>query len=97
VFEVPRLIVGAVYKKTGATMKTLWTKELRLNTVHVDDVARALWHVALHGKPGAAYNVADKADSTQDSINTLVWALFAGKCTSVLTLKTCAGQPVVRH
>ena len=79
----PRLIVGAVYKKTGETMKTLWTKELRLNTVHVEDVARALWHVALHGARGRVYNVADKGDSTQESINMLVrllcvWCVCGG-------------------
>lgn len=62
---MPRLIVGAVYKKSGETMKTLWTKELRLNTVHVEDVARALWHIALNGKQGHIYNLADKGDTSE--------------------------------
>ena len=77
---MPRLIVGAVYKKTGDTMKVsplqssssnadgvlqlLWTDKLCLNTVHVDDVARALWHLAQHGALGQIYNLVDKSDSS---------------------------------
>ena len=76
---MPRLIVGAVYKKTGDTMKVtvhhvyttilmalqlLWTDKLCLNTVHVDDVARALWHLAQHGALGQIYNLVDKGDSS---------------------------------
>ncbi|RKO95805.1 NAD(P)-binding protein, partial [Caulochytrium protostelioides] len=39
----PRLIVAAVYKQLQEDMKMLWTKDIRINTVHVTDVARALW------------------------------------------------------
>eukprot|EP00042_Codosiga_hollandica_P036012 m.271446 g.271446 ORF g.271446 m.271446 type:complete len:388 (-) comp54778_c0_seq2:191-1354(-) len=75
----PRLIVGAVYKKSGETMKLLWTNKLRLNTVHVEDVAAALWHVSTSGALGQAYNLADKSDSTQGSITEIVANLFGIK------------------
>ncbi|KAH9252153.1 hypothetical protein BASA81_009904 [Batrachochytrium salamandrivorans] len=42
----PRLIIGAVYRHLNEEMTLLWTKDLKLNTVHVRDVARALWHIA---------------------------------------------------
>jgi len=31
----PRIIIGAVYQKLNEDMNFLWTKELRINTVHV--------------------------------------------------------------
>jgi hypothetical protein len=33
--------------------------------VHVQDVAAAMWHVALKGTPGAIYNLADYADTSK--------------------------------
>jgi hypothetical protein len=38
----PRLIIGAIHKELGKKMECLYTKDLRLNTVHADDVAKAL-------------------------------------------------------
>lgn len=60
---MPRLIVGAVYKHLGEKMELLWTEKLRLNTVHVEDVAAALWLLAECGAPGEVYNLVDEADS----------------------------------
>jgi len=34
----PRLIIGAVYRQLNEEMSFLWTKDLKLNTVHVTDV-----------------------------------------------------------
>lgn len=42
---MPRIMVASVYKKLGETMKLLWNQDLYLNTVHVDDVCRAVWLV----------------------------------------------------
>jgi nucleoside-diphosphate-sugar epimerase len=65
--------MGAVYRHLKTEMKLLWTKDLRLNTVHVDDVARALWHIAATttekgGRSGAVtgkeiYNLCDKGNT----------------------------------
>lgn len=75
----PRLIIGAVYKKLDQPMKLLWTGKLRINTVHVDDCVRGLWTLATKGEQGEIYNIADKADSSQDSINNLLDALYGIK------------------
>lgn len=40
------LCLARVYKEIGKEMSWLWTGELRINTVHVKDVARALWAAA---------------------------------------------------
>lgn len=40
------LCMAQVYKYLGRDMKWLWTKDLKQNTVHVRDVARALHEVA---------------------------------------------------
>ncbi|KAK3728621.1 hypothetical protein QZH41_011712, partial [Actinostola sp. cb2023] len=72
----PRLIIGAVYKQLGEKMKLLWTKDLKMNTVHVLDVSQALWHLTSHGESGEIYNLCDKADSSQGSITSMVCEIF---------------------
>jgi hypothetical protein len=42
----PRIVIAAVYKELKEEMKFLWTKDLRINTVHVDDVVGALVAIA---------------------------------------------------
>lgn len=59
----PRIICGAIYKHLDKPMKLLWNADLKLNTVHVHDVVRALWHLTTHGESGAIYNLADKNDT----------------------------------
>ena len=42
-------------------MEFLWDKDLKVNTVHVSDVVRAIWHVANNSDcKGKVYNLADK-------------------------------------
>jgi len=72
----PRVLVAAAYKQLNEKMKLLWDSKLRLNTVHVTDVATALWHVARLPQPEPAYNLADKSDSSQGSINAALEAIF---------------------
>ena len=36
-----------------------------MNTVHVTDVCRALWHLTDHGVVGGVYNLADKGDTSK--------------------------------
>ncbi|XP_043270051.1 uncharacterized protein YbjS [Venturia canescens] len=73
----PRLVVGAVYKHLGEMMKLLWGADLHMNTVHVRDVARAMWHVAEREDTlGQIYNLVDEGDSTQGSISASVSELF---------------------
>lgn len=74
------LCMARAYKELGREMKWLWTKDLKCNTVHVKDVARALWHVAqwyVNGKTnwdeGAMgqtpiFNIVDQGDTSQLSL-----------------------------
>ena len=72
----PRLIIGAVYKQLGEKMKLLWSKDLRMNTVHVDDVCRGLWHLTTKGNNGEIYNLVDSGETTQGIISELVCELL---------------------
>jgi len=74
---MPRVVIGAVYKVLGEQMKLLWTEKLLLNTVHVLDVARALWHV--RDSTGEIYNLADHANSSQETISRIVDQIFGIK------------------
>jgi len=72
----PRIICGAVYKHLGEKMKFLWDEKLKINTVHVRDVAKALWHVSQKGQLGAIYNLVDKNDTDQGNFNEILQSIF---------------------
>lgn len=44
-------------------MEMLWTKDLKINTVHVRDVCKALWFLTTHGNSGQIFNLADSNDT----------------------------------
>ncbi|KCV71501.1 hypothetical protein H696_02445 [Fonticula alba] len=75
----PRLVVGAVYKQLGDEMKLLWTKDLLMNTVHVDDVCRAILLVCEKAPAGKIYNLADTGATDQEKITSLVCKIFGIK------------------
>ncbi|KAI9340005.1 hypothetical protein BDR26DRAFT_861949 [Obelidium mucronatum] len=83
----PRIIMGAVYRQLKEPMNLLWTKDLKINTVHVADVARGIWASTVMeadggsrktpiAKGGEVYNLCDKSDSDQGSINEVIKAIF---------------------
>ncbi|KAI9276747.1 hypothetical protein BDA99DRAFT_494018 [Phascolomyces articulosus] len=80
----PRLIIGRVYQHLGEEMKLLWSKDLKLNTVHVNDIVRASWHLAkwyedTGRKPEdetPIFNLSDKEDTDQETINKLLREIF---------------------
>jgi len=72
----PRVICAAVYKHLKEKMKFMWSGDLRLSTVHVRDVAAAMWHCAINVPAGALYNLADKNDTNQEKINKILEAIF---------------------
>ena len=72
----PRVLCAAAYKQLDEKMRFLWDAKLRLNTVHVADVCTALWHVSHLGRPEPVYNLSDKSDSSQGSINEVLEAIF---------------------
>jgi len=75
----PRIITAVAYKHLGEKMQFLWNKEMKINTVHVRDVVRALWFLAEKGSLGAVYNLADKSDTDQGTVNDILEAVFGIK------------------
>uniref|UniRef100_A0A6P7FUD5 Uncharacterized protein LOC114334218 n=1 Tax=Diabrotica virgifera virgifera TaxID=50390 RepID=A0A6P7FUD5_DIAVI len=74
---MPRIIAASIYKHVGETMKLLWNSELRISTVHVQDVCKAVWFVSnREDTNGQIYNVVDDADSTQGSISNVMTDIF---------------------
>jgi len=72
----PRIICGAVYKHLGEKMKFLWDEKLKINTVHVRDVVKALWHLSQKGTNGNIYNLADKGETDQGDFNEILSKIF---------------------
>eukprot|EP01132_Coremiostelium_polycephalum_P001167 gene1167-1477_t len=75
----PRVITGAVYKHLGEKMKFLWTGDIKLNTVHVNDVCKALWHLSQVGQKGSVYNLSDKGDTDAEKISKILEVIFSIK------------------
>ncbi|KAL3419021.1 nad dependent epimerase dehydratase family protein [Phlyctema vagabunda] len=83
------LSMARVYQHLSEEMKWLWTKELRVNTVHVTDVSRALFSVAdwyaAANKPNwdeiamgkiPIFNVVDKGETSQGTFAALIHDIF---------------------
>lgn len=82
------LCMARVYKSQNEEMKWLWTKDLRTNTVHIDDVTRALWSIVSWYDAGKAswdnasmgkvptFNVVDKGVTTQGVIADIIGQIF---------------------
>ncbi|KAH1006004.1 hypothetical protein HUJ04_006890 [Dendroctonus ponderosae] len=69
-YIMPRILAAGVYKELGETMKLLWTKDLKLNTVHVEDLCRAILFLSERTDSlGQIYNVVDEGDTTQGVIS----------------------------
>lgn len=45
IFTAPGLVLGHLYHYLGEDLKLLWSRDLKMNTLHVNDLARAIWHV----------------------------------------------------
>ncbi|KAK3799987.1 hypothetical protein RRG08_035586 [Elysia crispata] len=72
----PRIIIGSIYRYIRQKMQMLWTKDLHMSTVHVEDLVRAIWHLCHHSNRGQIFNVADKGSTTQGTVSSLVSELF---------------------
>ncbi|CAG8453910.1 1646_t:CDS:10 [Scutellospora calospora] len=82
----PRIVCGRIYKLLDEEMKVLWSKDLKINTVHALEVVRALWHVATWyqnndkaGKGTSIYNLADLGNTDQERINKYLSNIFGIK------------------
>ncbi|KAF4985273.1 hypothetical protein FDECE_16682 [Fusarium decemcellulare] len=82
------LSMARVYKHLEGEMKWLWTKDLRTNTAHIDDVTRALWSVAAWYDAGKAkwdegsmgkipiFNIVDEGATSQGTMATIIGDIF---------------------
>ncbi|KID77251.1 uncharacterized protein G6M90_00g099290 [Metarhizium brunneum] len=81
------LCMARVYQHLEGEMKWLWTKDLRTNTVHIDDASRALWEVAAWYAAGKAqwttemgkvptFNVVDKGETNQGMMAAIIGDIF---------------------
>lgn len=80
--------MARVYQFLEDEMKWLWTKDLRTNTVHIDDVGKALWAIAewyAAGKtnwdpaamgPVPIFNIVDKGVTTQGTMADVIGEVF---------------------
>lgn len=86
------LCMARTYQAQNAEMKWLWTKDLRTNTVHIDDVVRAMWAIAeweaagkkgwdskAMGGPLPIFNVVDNGVTTQGKMAELIGQIFGIK------------------
>lgn len=71
-----RITCATTYTQTKEKMKLLWTGEMRIDVVNVNDVVRAIWTCFEKAKPGSIYNLADKSQLTQKKLNDIFTELF---------------------
>jgi len=60
-------------------METLYAKDLRINTVHVRDVVKALWFLTAKGESGSIWNLVDGGDTDQGKVNGILEQIFGIK------------------
>ena len=80
------LCLARVYQGLNRELKWLWTKELRINTVYIQDVCTAAWKAAewcaAHPttaeskKEDRAFNIVDDGDTRQETLSVIVGKLF---------------------
>ncbi|KAI8724929.1 hypothetical protein NCS52_00062700 [Fusarium sp. LHS14.1] len=82
------LSMARTYQHLEEEMKWLWTKDLRTNTAHIDDVTRALWMLADWYDAGKAgwdegsmgkipiFNIVDDGATSQGTIATIIGEIF---------------------
>ncbi|XP_017769344.1 PREDICTED: uncharacterized protein LOC108557368 [Nicrophorus vespilloides] len=100
-----RAMVAAIYKFLNEPMKFLWDSDIRVNTVHVDDLCRAIWYVCGREEAvGQIYNVVDQAGSTQGSLASMLSEIFKVKVSyygnlvsSVVDLGNAADEANDKH
>ncbi len=88
-FIATALCMARVYQHLQEEMKWLWSRDLRVNTVHIDDVVRGLWAVAAWYAAGQAgwdpatmggriptFNMVDEGHTSQGIMAALIGDIF---------------------
>jgi hypothetical protein len=63
-------------QKLGERMDMMWDADMRMSTVHVFDVARAVVHAARKAAPGSVFNLSDKGSTDQGKLCALLASAF---------------------
>lgn len=72
-----RVIIAHLYKQLNETMNLLWNAALKMNTVHVRDVCRAICFACSRPETiGETYNLVDEAKSSQGTLSQLISQLL---------------------
>lgn len=73
---MPRAVIACTYVEMKEKLQFLWDGDLKCNTVHVFDVARALFFLARKGETGGVYNLSDKGNTDQARLAAALAAVF---------------------
>lgn len=73
---MPRAVCAAAYVHLHEKMKFLWDENMRMNTVHVKDVCRAIVHISTHNIHHMVYNISDSGNTDQGMINGYLGQIF---------------------
>ncbi|KAF2436525.1 NAD dependent epimerase/dehydratase family protein [Tothia fuscella] len=80
------LCLARVYQREEDTMKWLWDRDLRTNTVHVEDVARGMWTMAewyvrtsaeAPKKTTSVFNLVDQGNTSQGVLADILSKIFS--------------------
>lgn len=76
------LCLARVYKYEEETMKWLWDRDLRTNTVHVEDCANACWQAAewyskTTPRATAVFNIVDQGNTSQGTLADILASVFS--------------------
>jgi len=89
----PRLCIAAVFKKTGEKLEyPNWFEATKINTVHVIDVVRAIWHLVENSRNGEVFNLSDKNDTDQLKLNPILENVFKIQTGHLGTIKSEAAK-----
>ncbi|KAI5698168.1 hypothetical protein M8J76_010149 [Diaphorina citri] len=79
----PRLVMCAIYQYLGETLQLFGGKSLPLNTVHVADLSRAIWHLLSELPPAKVYreiyHVVDMGNTCQEDLMSTLTDIFGVK------------------
>jgi len=76
----PNLIIGSLYRSLGEPVRILWKSSTTCNTIHIEDVCRAIYHlIKIPEAVGETYNLVDSGQTTQNMIAEIVSSLFKVK------------------
>lgn len=86
-----RLLITPLYQELTEPLKLLWGEDLGMNTIHVIDLVRAIWHLATVA-PDGLYLASDEGQTTQGLLMSTIGKVFGVEPTYVssLVLSVCS-------